>query len=99
MKNSANYVTINSGAGNDTINNIGDNAVIYGGAGNDTILNDSYESYGGFYTTIDAGDGQDSIRLWGSYVSLDAGNGNDYIEVGSRYIGGGKNNCKGLCRQ
>ena len=72
--NTANNV-INGGAGDDTIDNRGENATIYGGAGVDSIYNI------GDNATIAGGTGDDSIQNSGSNVVFDyvSGDGNDSI--------------------
>ena len=76
IMNYAGNVTINTGAGNDTIDN---EAIIYnvsvnGGADNDSIRNFARQS------TILGGDGNDTIHSWGATSSkIDGGAGNDKI--------------------
>ena len=69
-------VTIDGGAGDDSIKNYdGSNASIVGGAGNDYIINNN-----GGKVTIDGGAGNDSIDNYnGSNASLSGGAGNDSI--------------------
>ncbi len=74
------YVTIDAGAGNDTINNKGDagasHAVIKAGTGNDSIRNT------GHWAVIDAGAGDDTlIQPFGDYATITGGTGNDYISL------------------
>ena len=77
-------VTINAGAGNDSIDNSGDSVSIDGGDGDDTIENGDWWLYdGGSNITIDAGAGNDKIRNYGDSVTIDAGNGNDMISLDS----------------
>ena len=66
-------VTINAGAGDDSIENYGDSVTIDAGAGDDEIGN-----YGAS-VSIDTGDGKDRIYNSGARVTIDAGYGNDYI--------------------
>ena len=89
----AKNVTINTGAGNDYIDNYGDSVMIDAGTGNDYIYNSSSNVY------IDAGAGADLIwnssgnnslfggtgndsiyNYGGSSVTIDTGAGNDYID-------------------
>lgn len=89
------YVTIQAGAGNDSVsNNGGDNVIIDGGKGNDSLQIDhgSYDSiFGGdgndyIYaqadlSTISGGAGNDSIIVkYGAKLSIDGGAGDDFIE-------------------
>ncbi|MBO4780730.1 MAG: hypothetical protein J5497_08850, partial [Selenomonadaceae bacterium] len=89
-------VTINSGAGNDSVYNSGDSVTINIGAGNDSITN-----YGDS-VTINTGAGNDSVRnAYGDLVTINTGAGNDSIDNrgSSVTISGGKgkdsiyNNC------
>ena len=66
-------VTINSGAGNDSVYNSGDSVTINTGAGNDSVdnLGDS--------VTINTGDGNDSVNNDGSSVTINTGAGNDSV--------------------
>ncbi len=89
----ASRVTIYGGAGRDSINNIGDNVVIDSGTGDDKITvnawNDTSKSYGGWYTSVNAGDGNDTIRNYSAnYVTIRGGAGNDSIVSGyTSYLG------------
>ena len=86
-----NGVTINAGAGNDSIyNNQGDYLSISGGDGNDTIEIDAVigESYGyynyyGYRNTINGGKGNDRISLSGNsddnLIEYTEGDGNDTV--------------------
>ena len=67
-------VTVDSGAGNDSIDSYGNYSSINAGTGNNSINN-----YGGYYSTINAGDGSDSISNSGFHATINGGNGNDYI--------------------
>ena len=85
ISNYGSYVTINTGAGNDSISNAnyrggGSNVMVNAGAGDDSISN-----WGGTYLTINAGEGNNTILSWNdssvsSYVKIDAGKGNDSIK-------------------
>ena len=66
--NGSSNVTIEGGAGNDTINNRGSRVTISGGAGNDTITKDSSANYNVFRYTN--GDGNDKIYGYNSTDSL-----------------------------
>ncbi len=77
ISNVASTVTIDAGAGNDTIFNDGTyNVSIVGGAGNDTIRNNSAQNL-----TIEGGKGDDSILNVGNnaLIKYTSGDGNDYI--------------------
>ncbi|MBR4382613.1 MAG: hypothetical protein IKP64_03550, partial [Selenomonadaceae bacterium] len=74
-------VTIDAGAGNDTIfNNYVNNVSVSGGTGDDSISN-----YSAWYSTIDAGAGDDTIivpfRAW--HDSINGGADNDRISLGT----------------
>lgn len=83
---------INGNDGNDTITDHGGIDLISGGAGDDTIS--LYGSSSGV-TTINAGDGKDSVRtVFRGSVFVDLGSGNDFIQAGTSYdviIGGAGN--------
>ncbi len=67
-------MTIDGGAGNDSITNYGGNNVtIDGGAGNDSITNS------GSYASIDGGEGNDTIYASGNRITINGGDGNDYL--------------------
>ena len=66
--NGSSNVTIEGGAGNDTINNRGSRITINGGAGDDTITKDSSANYNVF--TYSSGDGNDKIYGYNSTDSL-----------------------------
>lgn len=70
-------VTINGGAGNDSVNNAGSNAIILGGAGADSIVNS------GDNVTISGDGGNDIIRNTledsANVYQYTAGDGNDTI--------------------
>ena len=77
ISNVASTVTIDAGAGNDTIFNDGTyNVSIVGGAGNDTIRNNSAQNL-----TIEGGKGDDSILNVGNnaLIKYTSGDGNDII--------------------
>ena len=81
IRNSVSGANIDSGEGNDTIQNYGGSSVtIDGGAGNDSIM-----SYFGGNVNIDGSDGNDSIYngsyydSGGSRTTINGGEGNDYI--------------------
>ena len=95
IDNEVGNVTIDAGAGNDSIENWrGDRVSIDGGAGNDYIYNTPEEDGGGCTgscggddvvssdsVTIDGGDGDDSIdNDGGNYASIVGGAGNDSIK-------------------
>ena len=77
-------VTIDAGAGNDTITNRGKKVSINGGAGNDNIFNAEYASV----TAIDGGAGNDSISISGNDVSIWGGTGNDTISIKNNKVVG-----------
>ncbi len=94
VRNGAEGVTIDGGAGNDSIQIYGssEGSSINGGAGNDYLENSGVDSVeieggadndkiwnGGRFTKINAGAGDDSIFNGGSSVTIDAGAGNDTI--------------------
>lgn len=72
------YVTINGGAGDDTIDNEGSNVSINGGAGKDSLHNVASEN-----VTLDGGDGDDAIDNYISNVTINGGKGNDSIDNSS----------------
>ena len=76
--NYGNSVTVNTGAGDDTVVNAtgGYNSYIYGGDGNDSVLNASFSD------TIYGGDGNDTIKS-GDSSRVYGGTGNDFIYVAS----------------
>ena len=83
-------VTINAGAGNDSITNFGSNVNINGGAGNDSV-----ENWNGSSVSITGGKGNDSIILkYGSNITVDGGTGDDSIfsEVNNVTLSSGKGN-------
>ncbi len=67
------YVSIDAGAGNDSVSNWGKNVTIDGGDGKDTI--DNY----GNSVTINAGAGNDSVRTTSNNIIIDMSAGNDTI--------------------
>ena len=76
-----NHVTIDGGAGNDTIENRVFYASISGGNGNDTVINNA------FNVTISGGTGNDSVISKGNNAKMFGGNGDDTLsaEVFSAY--------------
>ena len=97
IENRGNYVTINAGKGNDTIENfyiIKENLNL--GAGNDRLIN-----YGSSYSTFDGGAGNDTIEnLYGSnFNRYNGGDGDDYISMDNFFHtvswGGYKNTING----
>ena len=71
------YVTIDAGAGNDTVYSFDPFVSIVGGAGNDFIYNSCYD-----YVTMSGGTGNDTIELgYGGYNLLKyaSGDGNDTV--------------------
>ena len=72
--NGGSNVTINSGAGNDSVYNSGDSVTIDTGAGNDSV-NNLGES-----VTINTGAGNDSVNNDGDSVTINTGAGNDSVE-------------------
>ena len=76
VKVGGNGSSINAGAGNDSIENYGDDVHIVAGDGNDDILSSSER------VTIDGGKGNDSIFSIGENVSINGGAGNDEITRG-----------------
>ena len=71
MKNYAGGVTIQAGAGNDSI---------YNSTSSEYTVNNSYG-----YVTIDAGAGSDTINSNDPRMSINGGNGNDSININSWY--------------
>ena len=67
-------VTIDTGTGNDTIQNSGSNVTINAGTGNDSIYN-SREN-----VMINAGAGNDSVLSYGINITINGGTGDDIIE-------------------
>ena len=67
------YVTIESGAGNDIIINGGQYVTIDSGTGNDTIKNNAY------YTLINTGSGNNLITNSGGESTINTGDGNNNI--------------------
>ncbi|MBR5914480.1 MAG: hypothetical protein IKZ58_08975 [Selenomonadaceae bacterium] len=98
IKNSAQKATLSGGDGKDTIYNVYDSTEpayvsISGGADNDVIIN----SLGGGHSTIDGGEGNDTITEYGTYQnSINGGAGNDKISLnaiqGSMTVTGGAGN-------
>lgn len=88
-------VTINAGAGNDSIYNYADKVTVNAGNGNDSLTggysnskingegdNDFISLTGNFWrNTIDGGDGSDSIYAAGNEHSVSGGAGNDRINL------------------
>ena len=83
-------MTLNAGAGNDSVHNFGGQSVkISASDGNNYIYNDyttkynsatqTYETILPDNATISAGAGNDTIYNYGSQVSIDSGAGNDSI--------------------
>ncbi len=93
VNNGGTYVTINGGAGDDTILNSlvsgggnGNYALINAGDGNDSV----YSSFN-YYCTINGGNGNDTITNTSGYQSyINGGAGNDYIN-NRDYKGNAKN--------
>ena len=86
IDNNVGNVTIDAGAGNDSIENWqGDIVSIDGGAGNDDI----YSS--GASVSVGGGDGNDNIYIEGSRVTIKGGTGNDTIEIDSSEIASSNN--------
>jgi len=88
------FVSINAGAGNDSVYSSGDNVTIDGGDGKDTVSSygDSVSINGGTgndcisnsydsNVTIDGGTGNDEITSEGSKNSINAGAGDDLIDI------------------
>ena len=74
INNTGNYVTLNGGAGNDSINaNNGLNSYVSGGKGNDTILGHCD------FSTISGGAGSDIVSLPTNARYLNSGNGKNNI--------------------
>ena len=86
--NGAALVSIEAGAGDDTVNNNGSNSYINLGEGNDSIYN------GASGVTIDAGAGSDSITVNNNYSSINGGADDDLISIssGNNTIVGGTGN-------
>jgi Ca2+-binding RTX toxin-like protein len=89
-------VTIDSGAGDDVIENHGGEVIIYAGDGNDSVYTDifnmAYE-----HATVYGGNGEDTIKIRDHRSLLDGGEGNDIISVYSgswleNTLQGGKGN-------
>ena len=79
---SGSYVTIVSGAGDDSIINGGANASIIGGTGNDTISNKNSNAKN---STLLGNAGNDYIPTFGERSLIDGGNDSDTIYVGGEY--------------
>jgi len=74
-----NNMTLDGGAGKDTISNYkGINPLIDGGAGNDSIRNGEYNNNVN-NPTIDGGEGDDTIDNYGNNPLITGGSGNDSI--------------------
>ncbi len=76
-------VSVNAGAGNDTIEIDGEesrNFTLNGGADDDTIRFDNERSGDKVNAALLGGDGNDSISNTGSSVTIDGGSGDDTIE-------------------
>ena len=80
ITNLANNLTIQSGAGSDTVVNTGFNVLIDVGEGNDNLGN------GNSNVTINGGAGNDVITNLGSNVKIDAGDDGDYIANYKNYV-------------
>ena len=99
ITNSGNNVTINAGAGNDTIVNF---LKTYGGTGNYALINtgdgkDNISISGSYYVTVNGGADNDTINDNGGYKSYyNGGAGNDLISIKSIHwdftLEGGKGN-------
>ena len=76
--------------GNDYYENVAANAILNGLSGKDTIDNTN----AAVYSTIDGGDGDDTIRNYANFVTINGGSGNDFIYNSSMLttIKGGKGN-------
>ena len=79
---SGDLVSINTGAGNDSVHNkVGKYCTIDAEDGHDTVYNDRSD-----YTAINAGAGNDSIsNYYSDYTTINAGAGNDLISLSSKY--------------
>lgn len=88
IKNTAAKVSIDSGAGNDFVENDldwnADRVTISGGSGNDTIENV------GSYSTLEGGSGNDIVSSWSDHVKIYGDSGNDSI-FNYRHHNGGYN--------
>ena len=74
------YVTIDSGDGNDYINNsLNYDVMINSGNGNDSIYSQ------GIYSTLNAGDGDDFIKNCGETSNINTGDGDDTVYNWNRY--------------
>ncbi len=80
-------VTINGGAGNDTITNSGSYSKINGGAGNDLIHNGYYyyEPYNYYYDNS-GNDGEYDDTLKSSHTTITSGKGDDTIYNRGDYV-------------
>lgn len=104
-------VTIEGGAGNDSIENSGDYSSVNGGAGNNSIRNygdnvtiaggegNDYIRNSGSAVTINGGAGNDTIDNYGNTVTIDAGAGNNSVYSSGENVlvkvNGGKNTVNG----
>ena len=79
--NTGHNVTIDGGAGNDSITNYGNSVIVDGSTGNDKIRNYNYT----FNVTLNGGAGNDTLESWGSNSSLNGGAGNDFIYNGFNF--------------
>jgi|GEM_PF-6644368 len=67
------YLTIDTGGGNDVVNNSVDGATIITGEGNDTVKNQASG------TSIDTGRGEDDVYSTGSRNIIGTGSGKDFV--------------------
>lgn len=72
-------ITMNGGAGDDTVQNYGPNVTIYGGDGNDYIENEGNTAGLNGYTEIYGDAGDDIIKIKGDHATVIGGTGNDYL--------------------
>lgn len=73
----ADNVTINAGAGDDTIENVASYVTVDAGEGNDSIVS------GVWVASLNGGVGDDHFEIGGWDATVKGGAGNDYIRCGS----------------
>ena len=85
------WVTVDGGAGNDTIWTDGAELSINGGAGNDVIRDEYGFLVLDYVNTVVGGEGDDVINVRGHGL-IDAGEGHNYVSVGSGTVCSGAGN-------
>ena len=79
--NYAAYAVIDSGEGDDIVENYSNYVIINGGLGNDSIDNNFSN-----HSKLIGGDGSDTISNYGDNVIIDGGSGNDSIHANGDYV-------------